>query len=218
MDEKVVGVIATKGKRYRVIIPYKDQKYVLIRFQVSNDSSFYLFDTPADHIRHGSSTIKAGSTKTNVDITQGELIEDPSTLETDHYSHHGSGYVKTPIGRFYGPPLRNLTKPCQLQIILFPHISKLRKINNLRLTDIIIDYPIDEKGPLVVDITAAPRSNVPKRVIPTATFQWSYVFVYKDLLKNDDLVIMLTFYHSPGEWPIARVSVTPPDIVKKPNR
>jgi hypothetical protein len=212
MTEKIEGVIATVGKKYRILMPYKEQIYVILRFQVGRDSSFYLFDTPAHEIRYGKATIKGGTTSVTVDITQGELIEDPSTLETDHNSFHGSGLVKTPTGRFEGPPLRNLLKASQLAMMIFPHISGLKKIKNIRKTDLIVEYPIDEKGPLCLNIIATPRSKATNVAVKIATFQWSYAFVYENLLTNDDLVIIFTFYHSPGEWPEAKVTVTIPDF------
>ena len=62
------------------------------------------------------------------------------------------------------------------------------------------------------NITAAPRNKVPQVSVPAATFQWSYAFVYERLLEEDELVLILHFYHSPGEWPIWKVIVHPTDI------
>lgn len=65
---------------------------------------------------------------------------------------------------------------------------------------------------MVVNIIAAPRSKIIRLRIPTAVFQWAYAFSYEGLLRNDDLVIILHFYHSPGKWPIAKITIHPDDV------
>ena len=65
---------------------------------------------------------------------------------------------------------------------------------------------------MAANIIAAPRSKVPNVTVPVAAFQWSYAFVYERMLGEDDLVLILHFYHSPGEWPIAKITIHPTDV------
>lgn len=208
---QIEGFIAKLGVKYRILMPYEGKGRVLLRFQVAKDASLYLFDQQPKKVFYGQATIRAGSTQTTVDVNQGNFLDDSSTLKSEHLSFHGSGVVKSSTGRAIGHPLRRLTDGGQVCTVIFPHLSKLPAVKNLRESDIKINYPVDEACPLAVNITAAPRSKVPDVRVP-APFQWSYAFVYEHLLEKDDLVLILHFYHSPGEWPIAKITVHPTDI------
>jgi hypothetical protein len=217
-EQRIPAFIAKAGVTYRVLIPYRGELHILQRLRLGKDVSFYLFgDTPKE-ILHGQSTIKAGETRVRIDITKGSVIDDPSTLKSDHTSFHGSGVVKSTTGRHIGHPLRTLNEQVTVCSVIFPHISKLPIIHNLRKSDVTINYPIDEACPLVLNIIATPRSKASRIEIPNAIVQWSYVFIYEQLLEKDDLLIILHFYHSQGDWLLDKAIVYPTDIRQFKNK
>lgn len=216
-EQRTPGFIAKAGVTYRVLMPYKGKCHILQRLQLGKDVSLYLFGEKPKTIFYGQSTIKAGETQTVVDITKGSVIDDLSTLKSDHTSFHGSGVVKGTTGRAIGHPLRMLKEQVHVCSIVFPHISKLPIIHNLRKSDITISYPLDEACPLALNIIATPRSKASQIRIPKAVFQWSYAFVYERLLEKDDLIIILHFYHSQGDWLLYKAIVYPTDIRKLKN-
>lgn len=212
MEEKIEGFTAKAGVTYRVLMPHTEERRLLLRLQVAKDASLYLFEDQPKKVFYGQATIERGSRQKTVDITQGNVLDDASALKGEHVSFHGSGVVKSSTGRAIGHPLRRLTDGGQVCTIIFPHLSKLPAVSKLRKSDITINYPVDEACPLAVNIIAAPRSKVPRLSVPIAVFQWAYAFAYEGLLEEDDLVIILHFYHSPGKWPIAKITIHPTDV------
>jgi len=212
MTQNIAGFIAKTGVTYRVLMPYKGERHILLHLELTKDASLYLFDQKPEKIIYGQSSIGSGNTQTTVDITKGDVIDDPAILNSDHISFHGSGVVKSTTGRAIGHPLRMLKEGGQVCTIIFPHLSKLPIVSNLRQSDRTINYPLDEACPLAVNVIAAPRSKVPQISVPGAVFQWSYAFVFARLLEKDDLVVILHFYHSRGVWPLDKITVYPTDI------
>jgi hypothetical protein len=216
-DPTIQGFNAEAGKKYRVLMPYSKERHILLHLQVTKDASLYLFDLPFDppiaKVSYGRSRIEQGSTQTVVDITQGEVMNHPKGA---HLSFHGSGVVNTGTGRAIGHQLRRLTNAGVVCSVIFPHPSKLPVARGLRQSDITVHYPIDEGCPLALNICAAPRGNFPSMNwlnIPEAAFQWTYAFLYERLLEEDDLLLILVFYHSPGEWMSGRgVTWWPMDV------
>jgi hypothetical protein len=213
MSQHIEGFVAEPGVTYRILISYQEELHLALRLRLSSDISLYFFDKQPTKVVRGQSTVASGSTQATVDITKGDTIDDPSVLKGAHLSFHGSGVVKSAsIGRATGHVLRDLQEGCQVCSFIFPHPSKLPAVSNLRKSDITISYPVDEGCPVAMNVIAAPRSKVPQISVPGAVFQWSYAFIYESLLGEDDLVIVLHFYHSPGEWPIAKITLFPTDV------
>jgi hypothetical protein len=213
VEQSIDGFIAKLGITYHILIPYKEDRHILLHLKVAKDVSLYIFEEkPKEKIVYGQATIIQGTRQVTIDTTNGDILDDPSKLRNNHISFHGSGVVKSATTRATGYPLRNLTKAGQICTVIFPHPSKLPVVSNLRQSDITINYPLDEKCPLAVNMIATPRSIVPRVNIPKAVYQWSYALVYERLLPKDDLVIVLHFYHSPGEWLLYKTTIHPMDV------
>jgi hypothetical protein len=202
VDTTIPGFNAEVGKQYRILMPYNEERHILLHLQLRKDASLYVVNSPgAKKFRYGQARIEQGSTQTTVDFMQeGEVMNEP---KNEHFSFHGSGIVNFGHGRAQGLELRKLTKAGVICSMIFPHPSKLPVARVLRHSDITVHYPIDEDCPLALNICVAPRGNLPSMSwlnIPGAAFQWAYAFLYDRLLEKDDLLIILVFYHSPGEW------------------
>lgn len=212
MNQEIEGFIAKTGVTYRVLMPYKGERHILLHLELKKDVSLYLFDKKPKKVIYGQSSIVAGTTQTTVDITKGAVIDDPVILNSAHISFHGSGVIKNITNRAIGHPLRMLKEGVQVCLIAFPHLSKLPIASNVRQSDITINYPLDEACPLALNIIASPRRKVPQINVPEVVFQWDYAFIYERLLEKDDLVIILHFYHKQGNWPIDEITVYPINV------
>jgi hypothetical protein len=214
-NNQVDGFKAKVDEEYRLLMPYGGERRLLVRLEVTHDASLYLFDGPVKSMHYGSVSIGGGTTSATVDITKGDVLDDPIALKSEHLSFHGSGVVKGPAGRRgTSLPLRSLTQGGQICCLGFRHLSKLPIVteDRVRKTDVTVTYPVDEACPLAIGITAAPRSGVPLRTVPGTTFQWFYAFVYEGLLANDDLLLLLHFYNRPGTWPISNITFYPTNV------
>ena len=77
---EIEGFIAKIGLTYRILIPYAQERRLLLRMQVAKDASLYLFEDQPKKVFYGQGTIERGSKSKTVDITQGKYLDDASDL------------------------------------------------------------------------------------------------------------------------------------------
>ena len=193
------------GKSVRVNSFYQNKIYPLIWVSVGKDGSIYVGKPGKKNL------LKVGrSTPSNGAVTfkyaEGTKISDPEHIKKAKILFHALGWVKTNVTkeglRSFKKSLRDIDKLELLCTILFQHPSTHKPIEAIRKQDIVLNYPFDDKSPLVCCIYVAPLGYSTPPLIKDANAQVPVKLWYKKLSSMSDIEVTLLLYHkTEGPWP-----------------
>jgi hypothetical protein len=206
---------ADPDDRIRIAIKYKNTWRLIFWIQVKRDGSIYVGPRYQEikHLAVGVKEVKGPKAEINIKYNDGKIIADPDILKGAKISFHASGVIHAARERIHGESLRQLTNQKQLCLVLFSHPSKYSVIpmpQKVKKRDAFIDYPIDERRPLLAYLFVSPLSNVLSRSNEIrfteetdAVCQASLIFGFPNMGKDmSPVAVELLLYHSAmGQWP-----------------
>ena len=208
MNDKnvIAGIWEPKiGKSVRLNSFYQNKIHPLIWVSIGKDGSIYVGKPGKKSLlKVGKSIASNGSVTFKYD--EGTEISDPSAINKAKISFHASGWVKTNVTKeglwSFKKTLRNIDKLELLCTVLFQHPSSCEPLETVRKQDIVLNYPFDDKCPLICCIYVAPLGNSAPTLIKDANFQVPVILWYKNLHEISDLEVTLLLYHkTEGPWP-----------------
>lgn len=193
--------------RHRILVYYGDQLCPILRFTMSADGSFnfspYLLGATEVATQILTSDEEG---RVSVNYGQGEVtatndLKDKNPLKVNY---HASGFIHTPTARYFASPLGGLDRLLHVGKIVFKHPREMDLIAlaQVRKTDMVTHFKVQEDRPIYVDLTIAPAAlGLPQSSGPVK--YWHQVLLGKDLTDGvPDLHYCFTIREmQPGPWP-----------------
>lgn len=199
---------------YRILISQEDKWVPLFWFDFHKDASLYL----------GISQ-KANELLVNENLTQDKGVlkvkyADARPVKISDYvnptktSFHGSGVINSLNNRSYREAIINTKERKLISILMFKDPKLQRRIistNDIRSTDICLNYPVNRKAPLVAGVYVEPSSNVHPLIMPDAQYQINLAFRYANASsqKSDTTVLISLSHGTEGVWPKSNIILYP---------
>lgn len=197
---------AQTGDKIRIAVLLAGKWRYLFWFKISREGSLYLGPSYKPTTKYSLNYMRNPGNTITLKSNAFEDITDQKVIKDSHISIHGSGQINMARRKYKRPSIRNLIEQEHICSILFEHPSKYPELSEKDppIVDVCINYPIDEKRPLIGEIWLSPRGKtrfVTFRDPKPDGIQINIIFEITGFDDGIDRVVQFVLFHmNKGNW------------------
>lgn len=190
---------------YRILVRFSNSWVPLVWFAFHKDASFYIGTSQKIQEISTIDSLRATNGKLNVKYAEAVAVDTSSIINPGKTSFHGSGAINSLGQRRYREKILNISKQDWICDLMFKHPrSQQRTIkdNDVRNTDICLNYPLDDERPLTAAVYVEPTSQHSPLRAPQAVYQVNLCFEYEGVEGDTpNATVQIIMSHSiKGTW------------------